>query len=542
MGNGRSSNRDFISDLEARVGRIPLSGRYHKAPKKLEDDYDVCDQVLGSGYSGAVRLATRRGDSPGSQKKYAVKAFKLSSVAADKRGQLESEVAIYLCMDHPHITRLFDVYDTNDNLDLVMECMEGGELFDRVHERRIFSEHDAAEASWQMLLAINYIHGEGIVHRDIKLENFLYEKRDSNFLKLIDFGFSKFWDRNHKMEHSYGTMAYVAPEVLAKSYTSQCDMWSFGVIAFILLMGYMPFSGRSTHEITGAIRKGAYVVRKDRWGRLSQAARDFVQRLLVVEPLRRPTASQALEHPWLEQRLLRENGEEVANGTGESSGRRRTFDREVADSLCRFARGSKFRRACMQMMAWSLTLEEHTKLRDLFFELDKERRGTIMLGELKQALKETVQLPESESCMVCEALRDLDSDHDEEVHYSELLAATLSSRVAMHDELVEATFRRFDTENTGYITPESLRQVLGSSVDVGRVIQELDKDHDGKISFVDFVAYLRSGIAEDAHLEAANKVIDQELRHRGGRLRALGRRFKAKLTVPLMHRVAASGG
>merc|ERR1719183_2388648 len=119
--------------------------------------------------------------------------------------------------------------------------MNGGELFQRVQERRKFNETDAADASSQMLLAINYVHSHGMVHRDLKLENFLYESAKSDHLKLIDFGFSKVWEPNTKMALSCGTLSYVAPEVLAKDYTSQCDMWSFGVIVFILLVGYMPF-------------------------------------------------------------------------------------------------------------------------------------------------------------------------------------------------------------------------------------------------------------------------------------------------------------
>merc|ERR1740117_2836405 len=104
--------------------------------------------------------------------------------------------------------------------------MDGGELFDRVIELKRFSEQDAADAVWQMLLSLNYIHSHGIVHRDLKLENFLYEKKDGRHLKLIDFGFSKIWDPNIAMQLSCGTLSYVAPEVLRKKYTSQCDLRS----------------------------------------------------------------------------------------------------------------------------------------------------------------------------------------------------------------------------------------------------------------------------------------------------------------------------
>jgi len=133
MGNKSSNLQDISDRLEARVGRMSVSGRYHKAPQRIEDDYEVVHKVLGSGYNGVVRMATSRGRTASSSQKFAVKEFKLAMVANDKRAQLESEVEIFLCMDHPHITRLYDVYESEENLHLVMECMEGGELFDRAH-------------------------------------------------------------------------------------------------------------------------------------------------------------------------------------------------------------------------------------------------------------------------------------------------------------------------------------------------------------------------------------------------------------------------
>lgn len=216
------------------VGTVAVSARYHRLPRKIEDDYEVLNSVvLGTGYNGAVTKAKRKGQKDSQD--YAVKMFNLDNITSSAKTQLITEVDVFLGMDHPHVARLFDVYDAKNKLYLVMECMEGGELFDRVTEKKRFSEADAAEGVGQMLLAINYLHSHGIVHRDLKLENFLYDWKESDHLKLIDFGFSKVWDPSVKMQHSCGTLSYVAPEVLAESYTSQCDMWSLGVITFILL-------------------------------------------------------------------------------------------------------------------------------------------------------------------------------------------------------------------------------------------------------------------------------------------------------------------
>jgi len=523
MGNGRSTNTDFVQQLEARVGRIPLSGRYHKAPRRLEDDYNVCEEVLGSGYSGAVRLATCREETPGSQAKFAVKAFKLASVPQDKRAQLESEVAVFLCMDHPHITRLFDVYDSAEYLHLVMECMEGGELFDRVIELKTFSERDAADAVWQMLLALNYIHSHGIVHRDLKLENFLYDKKGSNHLKLIDFGFSKIWDPNMKMHMSCGTLSYVAPEVLQKSYTSQCDLWSLGIIAFILLVGYMPFSG-SEEKQTRDILAGKYNVKKDRWASVSPEATDFVTKLLQVNAEVRLTAQKALEHQWIAER----------HRTGQAE-----VDDSVADALRQFGKASKFRRCCMEMMAWSLSNEERAEVRQYFISMDKTQQGTITLSELKAVMEEKFHVSDEEAVQIFSAL---DSNHDEEIHYSDFLAAMVSTRIKLHDSLLSTTFRKFDMDNTGYITADNLREILGDTFDgeeIEKLVAEADQLKDGRISYPEFVAYLR-GDPLDAHADSTARVIDARLQADG---RATGRKLtrSSSAKIPVQPESDGSG-
>merc|ERR1719265_628726 len=242
-----------------------------------------------------------------------------------------------------------------------------------------FTERDAASAVYQMLLSVNYLHNRGIVHRDLKLENFLYEKKDTDHLKLIDFGFSHIWEPNTKMALSCGTLAYVAPEVLARSYTSKCDLWSLGVILFILLAGYMPFSGAERAQ-RKAIEDGQYSWRPERWKNISEQAQDLVKRLLTKNPDMRPSAEQALHHPFIEKRRMLDSGEV------DSSCPLEAVDQSAADALVNFAKASQFRRACMSVMAWSLSNEERSKVRDMFIAMDKNKKGTITLYELKEVL------------------------------------------------------------------------------------------------------------------------------------------------------------
>lgn len=496
IGKGKSQADDGMKKVtvraEERCGKVTITGRYHRAPKKFEDDYEAMKEVLGSGYNGEVYLAKSRS----SGENFAIKAFKMRGVAKDKREELETEAEIFLAMDHPHVARLVDVYESPEKLTLVMECMSGGELFDRVVEKKRFTEKDAADTLYQILLAINYIHSHGIVHRDVKLENFLFESKGSAHLKLIDFGFSKIWLPNTTMAMSCGTLAYVAPEVLDQKYTSQCDLWSTGVVAFILLFGYMPFAGAESKQIKD-IQRGNYGYKPNIWKKVSAQGQDFVKKLLVVNPLERMTAKVALEHEWL---TAREHHTSVV-------------DADLLQDLCNFGQASIFRRACMGVMAWSLSNEERKQVREAFLELDTTRSGTITLPEFKQALHSKFQLNDE---ALEKAFHALDANHTDEIHYSEFLAAMVSSRVALHDGLLKETFRRFDTDNSGFISSENLREVLGESVEgheVEELMQEADFSKDGKIDVEEFMTYLKGGMGSVSgnHAHAAARVIDKQL-------------------------------
>lgn len=471
---GEENLHEITDRLEQKVGHIPISGRYHRRPRTLETDYIITEDVLGSGYNGAVRKAHSK-ERPGNN--FAVKAFDFTGVPAQKRVQLESEIEVFLSMDHPHIARLVDVYEFDKHLDLVMECMEGGELLDRVRQKKRFSEPDTAFAIWQMLLALNYIHSHGMIHCDLKLENYMYDSKEGSHLKLIDFGFSKMCDKKAELRRkACGTLSYTAPEVLEMTYTQQCDQWSLGVIVFVLLSGYMPFSG-TEHEQMKNISVGHYVMKTERWQDVGADAKDFTQRLLTVDPKKRLTAEGSLAHPF------------IAN---QHFDRDCHVDRSVVAALRDYGHQSRFRRICCSMMAWSLSNEERSKVEEYFLALDENHNGAITYENLKKVMVDEYHLPKSEAKRAFYAL---DSNHCKEIHYSDFLAAMVSngSKIELNEELLHEAFRKFDTDGSGYITADNLRSVLGESFEgckVEKLINEAAQTKNGCISYHEFAAYL----------------------------------------------------
>jgi calcium-dependent protein kinase len=472
-----------IEKVRRTKGSLIVTSRYHTT-RSLRQDYKVERHVLGSGASGPVHLAKR------GTREYAVKSFRKRGLTPEAKAELRGEVDVYLKLDHPHVARLEDVYETERELHLVMELMSGGELYTRLAQRRHYSEADAAQTCRQMLLAVAYLHAHNIVHRDLKLENFLYERQDTEHLKLIDFGFAKYHERGStKMSRSCGSLHYIAPEVLKHSYDEKADMWSIGVIVYMLLTGNPPFYGSTDEKCLARIQRGEPSFSK-RWWKLSGGAQAFVMSLLVLDPESRPGAADALKQPWICMQDIETP--------------KATLDNEVLASLRSFAQASHFRRACLSMMAWSLTLEDQAELRAQFQLLDSNKSGTITQHEFATVLQANFSIDSAET----EALfNGLDTKGSKEISYAEFLAATMKKRMRMHEDVLHAAFERFDVEGKGEITPSNLRALLGDSFegsDVEELIREADCDGDGRVSYADFLAYLQCGDAEEETLNASN--------------------------------------
>ncbi|XP_032873308.1 calcium/calmodulin-dependent protein kinase type IV [Amblyraja radiata] len=259
----------------------------------LEDYYDV-EAELGRGASSVVFQCKQKG----TEKSYAVKVLKKT---IDKK-VVRTEIGILLRLSHPNIIRLKEIFETPLEINLVLELVTGGELFDRIVERGYYSEKDAADVVRQILEAVAYLHENGIVHRDLKPENLLYASPTPDaLLKIADFGLSKIVEGQLSMKTICGTPGYCAPEILrGYAYGPEVDMWSVGVITYILLCGFEPFyDERGDQHMYKKILNCDYEFVSPWWDEVSLNAKDLVRKLILLDPKKRLTTYQALLHPWV---------------------------------------------------------------------------------------------------------------------------------------------------------------------------------------------------------------------------------------------------
>jgi serine/threonine protein kinase len=217
-----------------------------------------------------------------------------------KGGKLnpKGELFAHLQLQHPHIASLFKVYEEDDQVSLVMELCHGGELYDRLNDSGRFPEAVAARCIRQVLEAVAHIHSKGFVHTDIKLENIMFASRgDTATVKLIDFGFCQPCIGEKQLCTKQGTLGYMAPEVLRGHYSSKCDLFSIGVVAFAMLSGRSPFGMTNPETTEQRISDGSYSFKKG-WDGVSELAKDFIKKLLAHDPKQRLSAPDALQHPW----------------------------------------------------------------------------------------------------------------------------------------------------------------------------------------------------------------------------------------------------
>jgi len=448
---------------------------------KITEFYDMEKKKLGEGSYGSV--CKSKSKSTG-----AVRAIKTISKAQMKNVErFKKEIAIMKMMDHPNVVKLYETFEDHRNIYLVMEICLGGELFDRIIESGHFTEVQAAILMQQIIRAIYYMHENHVCHRDLKPENFLFMTADpieKNLLKIIDFGLSCEFEQNQVLTTKAGTPYYVAPQVLAGKYDQLSDLWSCGVIMYVMLCGYPPFFGETDAEVLAKVRLGNFSFNAADWKNISEDAKNLIRMLLKMNPRDRYTAEQALNHEWIMNKAPKAQGVSLQSG--------------LVDNLRGFRSQNKLKKAALHIIAGQLNEDQIKALRETFMSLDNNGDGQLTVSEMKQGI-ERAGLQEIPLDLQ-QIMEDVDADGSGVIDYTEFLAATLDKRLYLQEDVCWSAFRLFDRNGDGQISQEELKHVLDNEQvesimgvqAIAQLMKEIDGNGDGLIDFQEFMTMMRN--------------------------------------------------
>ncbi|KAK7262953.1 hypothetical protein RJT34_30535 [Clitoria ternatea] len=463
--------------------RVPCGKRTNFGYDKDFDKRYSLGKLLGHGQFGYTYVGIDKANGDRVAVKRLEKSKMLRPIAVE---DVKREVEILKALTgHENVVQFYNAFEDDSYVYIVMELCKGGELLDRILAKKdiCYTEKDAAVIVRQMLKVAAECHLHGLVHRDMKPENFLFKSTEEDSpLKATDFGLSDFIKPGKKFHDIVGSAYYVAPEVLKRKSGPQSDVWSIGVITYILLSGRRPFWNKTEDGIFKEVLHSKPNFHRKPWPTISNAAKDFVKKLLVKDPRARLTAAQALSHPW-----VREGGEALEI----------PIDISVLSNMRQFVKYSRFKQFALRALASTLNEEELADLKDQFHAIDVDKNGSISLEEMRQALAKDLPWKLKES-RVQEILQAIDSNTDGLVDFTEFVAATLHvHQLEEHDsqkwqQRSQAAFEKFDIDKDGYITPEELRMHMGFRGSIDPLLEEVDINKDGKISLSEFRTLLRT--------------------------------------------------
>ncbi|PON89159.1 GPCR kinase [Trema orientale] len=448
--------------------------------RDISAQYDL-GRELGRGEFGVTYLCTEIS----SGEKFACKSISKKKLRTPVDiDDVRREVEIMKHMrNHSNIVTLKDSFEDDNAVHIVMELCEGGELFDRIVARGHYTERAAAAVMRTIVEVVKNCHKQGVMHRDLKPENFLFaNKKETSPLKAIDFGLSMFFKPGERFNEIVGSPYYMAPEVLKRNYGPEVDVWSAGVILYILLCGVPPFWAETEQGVAQAIIRSVVDFKRDPWPRVSDNAKDLVKKMLDPDPKQRLTAQEVLEHPWLQ------NAKKAPNvPLGET----------VRARLKQFSVMNKLKKRALGVIAEHLSVEEVAGIKEAFEMMDNGNKGKVNLEELRIGLQTLgQQIPDPDLQILMEAA---DVDGDGALNYGEFVAVSVHLRRMANDEHLHKAFAFFDQNGSGYIEIEELRNALNDEVDtnseevISAIMHDVDTDKDGRISYEEFAAMMKAG-------------------------------------------------
>ena len=446
---------------------------------KPEDNYKIICK-LGKGSFGSVFKVKHKITGE-------IRAMKIirNTSVVDRAGvnnpKFLKEIHVLKELDHPNIIKIFEYYVDNKNHYIITELLTGGELYETILKCRKFNEKTAAFIMRQILSALNYLHSKGIVHRDIKPENILVqnidkkENLDEIYIKLIDFGASNFFKENEILKLKVGSPYYIAPEVLNKNYNEKCDIWSAGVVLYVMLTGKFPFVGKTSQKLFESIKTGKYATEGKEWESISLEAKKLIGKMLELDKDKRFSASECLKSEFFS---ILDTKKEMPD-----------LLPSVFENIYKLNAREKIQQATIRIIVHNIQQNDYIeKLRDIFDLLDINKDGQLTYSEIKQAYKKIFPddyITEEKMDLILEKL---DENKDGVISYEEFLRVTINEKILLEKNNLRLAFDNLDINKDGKLSKDELLNVLdkGASDYVDDLLNLIDKNKDGYISFEEF--------------------------------------------------------
>jgi calcium-dependent protein kinase len=406
------------------------------------------------------------------------------SLGSEEEEALINEINVVKSLDHPNIMKVYEFFNKDNSLYIISELLSGGELLDKINEAGSLNEDVSSFLMKQIFSAVDFCHQKGIIHRDLKPENILIESEEEAnkeffTVKIIDFGTSGKLKSGEMFNLTVGTPLYVSPEVLKNKYNEKCDMWSCGVIMYMMLSGNPPFKGDNDEEIYQAVKEGKYNFDDEKWDTISGEAKDLIKNLLIKDMNKRYSAKKALSHPWIAKHR-----------------RNKALDKnklnEVVINLKNYSAKLKLQQLTLAYIVHNLTSKEDCDfLREVFIIFDESGSGKLTKAQLIKGLNIVLSEEESEK-EVNRLMNIIDVDGNGFIEYEEFLRAGLDKAKIITKENLETSFKLYDINKRGKINARELGMVLGQGDENIKeevwqeLIDEADIDKDGEINFNDF--------------------------------------------------------
>ena len=422
---------------------------------------------------------------------------KTDCLMKDKK-EILTEISILKKIDHPNILKLFEFYSNNENYSIIIELCSGGELYKEIVERGPFDEKYTSYVMYQIFSAVNYCHKMNIIHRDIKPENIMITNREKNGclqVKLIDFGTAKIFEKGHQENKYVGSSYYMAPEIIKRKYDEKCDLWSIGVIMYILLTGRPPFDGNDDDEILENVKKGVFDKSSYPYPLLSSQSKDLIDKLLQYDPKKRISADQAIEHPWFKTAEFKKK-DKINSIAPELA-------RELIGNMTKYRSDNILKCAVIAYLVHHLTnTEECFEASKLFIKIDLNYDGKIEKHELIQGFQKYWGISKDEAEEKVELIfANIDTDFNGFIEYEEFVRASVNSSIFMSKNYLKFAFNYFDRDASGDITFEEIKKRFTQNAknvnekvdqELKEIFDSIDINGDGSISFNEFCKMMKN--------------------------------------------------